>query len=511
MNRARVLLAAGLGLAVAVLAVVGAVVPAAAPTAPTAAVAAAAAAAPAAPDAGGAICPLGDAGDGAALDVVVAAPGAPEAAGAGTDPDGSAGPARARATVVVLGDRPARTAPAPLAPGDLAVVVADVAPGGSTWVGWADAPVVAWREWRRPGAPGSPRGRAAGACVRADAETWHVVGLRTDGGSEAVLRFANPFAVDATLAVTLVTTEGDVAPIALQNLSVAAGGTLDLRVNDHAPERPDVSAIVRVTSGRAAVEGLQLALAGVGGIDGVALVPAATAAATSWTLPWLPADGDAWVRILNPSERDVELELTVHGDDGPELPPGLDGVTVPAGRLVRVPAADLLPAGAAAVGVTLRSPTDPVVVAGAVVLDREDAAVSGLATLPAVPDGDERWLLAGVAGEGRRETVQLVNVDVAEVSATLTLRGADGSARDLGAVTVPAGGRREVVLPLVPDVGWSVEVAAGGAVVAARTGVGSEALDPVVAAGVPSRAWRAGAGGPLGIRRDGWTLRAPLP
>ena len=498
MSRARVLLSAALALAVAALAVVGDVVPDAAATdAPVAATA------PVVPTAGGTVCPLGDVGDGAELDVVLAAP---DAAGTAAD---AASPARA--TAVVLGERPSRTAPAPLAPGDVVVVGADVAPGGSTWVGWADAPVVAWREWRRPGAPGSPRGRAAGACVRADATTWHVVGMRTDGGAEARLRFANPFAVDATLAVTLITTEGDVAPIALQNLSVPAGGTTDLRVNDHVPERPDVAAVVRVTSGRAAVEGLQLALAGVGGVDGVAFVPAATGTATTWTLPWLPAAGDAWVWVLNPSDRDVELEVTVHGTDAPGLAPGIEGVAVPAGRLVRVPAADLLPRGADAVGVTLRSPTDPVVVAGGLWLDPGDAAASGLTVLPALPADDPVWLVAGVAGEGRREAVQVVNVDAGAVTAVLTLRGADGDARELPPVTVPAGGRAEVVLPLVADTGWAVEVRADGPVVVARTGLGSGAPDPVAAAGVPSRAWRAVDGGTVGVRRDGWTLRGPLP
>ena len=310
--------------------------------------------------------------------------------------------------------------------------------------------------------------------------------------------------------MTLVTTEGGVAPIALQNLSVPAGGTAEVRVNDHVPERPDVAAIVRVTSGRAAVEGLQIALAGVGGVDGVSLVPAATAAATTWTLPWVPASGDAWVWALNPSERDVELEVTVHDVDGPALPPGAETVTVPAGRVVRVDGAELLPPGVDAVGVSLRSPTDPVVVAGAVWLDPGDPAASGLAALPALAVGDTGWLLAGVAGEGRSETVQLVNAEGQDVAVVVTLRGADGTVRELPGVTVPAGARHEVELPLVADAGWAVEVAADGAVVAVRTGTGAGAPDPVAAAGVPAAAWRAAAPRVTGQRSDGWLLRTAL-
>jgi len=493
-NPARVLLAAGTAVVLAALAVLGAVLPAVEGGRPDGVVLPAVA--------GGSVCPLGDTADGAALDLVLAAPGAAGAATAtATD---------ARATVVVLGDRPGRAAPAPLSPGAVAVVPVDVAAGGTTWVGWADAPVVAWREWRRPAAPGLPRGRGVGACVGAEATTWHVVGLRTDGGSEAVLRFANPYAVDATLAVTLVTTEGAVAPIALQNLSVPAAGTAELRVNDHVPERPDVAAIVRVTAGRAAVEGLQLALAGVGGVDGVALVPAATAPAPAWTLPWVPGgDGTAttaWAWVLNPSERDVELEVTVHGADGPELPPGAEAVVVPAGRLVRVDAAELVPAGADAVGVTLRSPTDPVVVGGGLVVDPGDPAGSGIAALPAVPAGDRGWLLAGRQGEDRTTTVRLVNVDAEDATVALELRAPGGAVRALPRVAVPAGAMRSVPVPVDPGAGWALEVVADGELVAAVTGRGSGAPEPVAAAGVPSAAWRSGGSGLVDVRRDGWTL-----
>lgn len=499
MSRARVLLTAALALAVAALTVLGTVLP------PTEAGVPPSASAAGPARAGGVICPLGDAADGATLDLVVAAPAA---AGA----DGS-GPAAARATVVILGDESGRIAPEPLGPGGVVGVRAPVAAGGAAWVGWADAPVVVWREWVRSSAPGVPRGRTAGACVSADATTWHVVGLRTDGGSEARLRVVNPFAVDATVAITLVTSEGAVAPIALQNVSVPARGVTDVRVNDHVPERADVAALVHVTSGRAAVEVLQIALAGVGGIDGITLVPALTAAASTWTLPWVPVDGDAWVSVLNPSERDVDLELTLHTAAGPGLPEGVDVVTVPAGGLVRIPARDLAGPGDRAVGLTLRSPTDAVVVGGGLRIDPGDPAASGLAALPALPGGDTAWLVAGHGGGERTEELHVVNVAATEsaVTVAVSVRTAGGEPRDLAPVVVPPGATARVPLPLRADGAWSAEVVADGAIVVARAGRGPEAPEPVAAAGVPAGTWRGDGPALVGRRRDGWTLRSPLP
>lgn len=492
MSRARILLIAGLAVAVATLAVLGAVLPAPGD-------AGGAAPEPGPARAGGVLCPLGDTADGATLDVVVAAP-------AGDDPV-----VRARATVVALGTTPGRAAPEPLGPGGVAGVVLPVAAGGSTWVGWADAPVVVWREWSRPSAPGVPRGRTAGTCPATDATRWHVVGLRTDGGSEARLRLANPFAVDATVAVTLVTAEGAVAPIALQNVSVPAGGATDVRVNDHVPERDDVAAVVRVTAGRVAVEALQVALAGVGGVDGLTLVPAVPAPATTWTLPWVPVDDDAWVSVLNPTERDVELELTLHAADGPGLPDGVDVVAVPAGRVVRIPASALAGPASGAVGLTLRSPTDPVVVGGGLRIDPGDPAASGLAALPALPAGDTGWLVAGHGDGTRTEELRLVNVDGGEVTVTVTLRPVDAEPRTLAPVRLPAGASARVALPLPGAGAWAAEVGADGAVVVARIGRGPDAPEPVAAAGVPASAWRAAGSGLSGLRRDGWALGVPLP
>jgi len=497
MTRTRAVLAVLVALVLAATAVVGAVVPDASALpvgeGPVATVPA---------DAGGVVCALGDAADGGGVDVIIATPSAPATAA----PEVGA----ARTTVVVLGERPSRLVPAAIPPAAVVALGADVAAGGHVWVGWADAPAVVWREWRRPAAPGLPRGRTAAPCEAADRPTAHVLGLRTDGGNEARLRLANPYAFDATAAVTVITRDGSTTPMALRNLSVPAGETLDVRLNDHVPERADVAAIVEVLAGRVAVEGLQLAIAGLGGVDGLTIVPSSPTAAAEWTLPWVPGDAEAVVWVLNPSPREVEIELTIHAADGPGLPPELDTVTVGAGSVLGIPSSDLVPPGLAAVGLSMRSDTGPVVVGGALRIDPGDPAASGIAALPALAGPDTRWILAGLAGGERATRLQLVNIDTREVGVTLSLRTeGDGSGRTLTPVRIPAGAHRSIPLPVMPDRAWALEVVADGAVVAAREGTGEDDGQPVIAPGVPSSAWRGSTSAVTAVRRDGWT-RTPL-
>jgi len=132
---------------------------------------------------------------------------------------------------------------------------------GWAWVGWADRPVAAWQEWRTDGAPGTPRGRVVSRCIPTDPPTQSILGLRTDGGNEALIRLANPFSADATFAVTFVTPTEVIEPVALRNVSVPAGTRVTVRVNDHVPEQAAVAARVDVGAGRLAVEGLQRTLA----------------------------------------------------------------------------------------------------------------------------------------------------------------------------------------------------------------------------------------------------------
>jgi hypothetical protein len=489
----------------------------------------------AAPAAGGSVCVTGaDASDPDAELLLVAAPPGPPGQPNGGPADGAADAGGPSARGVVLTLAPdlaldadasgARRAFGPLEPGALELLDVVLGAEGWLWAGWADRPVAAWQEWRAVGAPGEPRGSVASACLPTDPPVQTVVGLRTDGGHEALLRLANPFEADATFAIAFITEDGPFEPVGLRNVSVPAGERVTVRLNDHVPEQSDVAAVVTVGAGRLAVEGLQRSVAAIGGIEGVTAVPPVTAPAVAWTFPWVPVgpDVESSLWVLNPEPRAVVVQIIVHTPQGATVPLD-DGIEVGAGALVRIDAADLPQDLVRAIGVTLRSATTGVIAGSGAAFLAEDAARTGLVRMVGAPLPDPEWTVAGVAAPDRDTVLHVVNL--AETDAVLrialtTLRApVDGAASGPDAARperrtviiepgrLAPGATARVILPLDGAVAFSAIVDGGEALVVARTTIGRELLEPVAMSATASRTWRT-VGPPLAGRPlSGWVTR----
>ena len=429
----------------------------------------------------------------------------------------------ARGVVLAVREDIARSAVGPLAPGALDRVRLDLGSNGWVWAGWADHPLTVWQEWRTGGAPGEPRGAVAARCVPSDAPLWTVLGLRTDGGNESLLRIVNPHVVDATFAVTLITPDGPVDPIALRNISVPSGARITVRVNDHVPEQSDVAAVVTVGAGRVAVEGLQRAVSGVGGVEGVSVVPAVTVPSVTWTMPWVPlgADVDGAVWVLNPEPRAVIVQLTLHTAQGTAVAEGLDSVEVGPGALVRIESSALALDGRQVLGVTLRSETTAVFVAAGAQFLAADAAGTGVVRYAASPAADPEWSIAGTSDPQRDTMLHVVNLAETDaplrVTLTTTSDTADGeaTASSVTAVLEPGqlapGGVARILLPLEGPGVWSAVVTGGPALVVSRTTVGRVLLEPVATDAIASRSWLSPARALSGRSLDGWVARLGTP
>jgi hypothetical protein len=444
----------------------------------------------------------------------------------GGEPSGDASIA-SRAMILTLESDVGRQVAGPVAPGALEQV--DVTPGaeGWLWVGWADHPLTAWQEWRTPGAPGEPRGAVASTCLPTDAPVQSMLGLRTDGGHEALVRLANPFEADATFAVTLVTAEGPIEPIVLRNVSVPGGERVTIRLNDHAPEQADLAAVVTVGAGRLAVEGLQRSVAAVGGIEGLSAVAPVTGSSTMWTFPWTvtgpDVEGAVWV--LNPEVRPVSVTVTAHTPQGTAVPL-IDRIEIGPGALVRLDTADLIPDAERVAGITLRSESTGILAAAGASFRSDDPSRSGLVRYAGSPAPDGEWSLAGLATPERETVLHIVNLSGEDADLRVTLRslkrpatGAlpspdapqddgeqdDGeqAATDLRVAAsddqvlveltpgrLAPGASTRVVLPLADARAFSVVVDGGSALVVSRTTTGQAFLEPVATAANSSRAWR---------------------
>jgi hypothetical protein len=461
------------------------------------------------PTAGGSVCVAGGGESERDVDIVLASPPLTDAA------EASSTSASGRGVLLAVDETVGRTAVGPYLPGSLEVERTQLGPEGWLWAGWADHPVVAWREWRSPGGPGEPRASVVSRCVASDALEWIVLGLSTDGGNEGLIDIVNPYTVDATFAVTLRTEAETFRPIALRNVSVPAGRRISVRVNDHLPEEPDIAAVVTVGAGRLAVEGLQRTTAGVGGVEGVASVPALTAPAVAWTLPWLASgpDVDGAVWVMNPEPRTVVVEAIAHTAQGAGSAGSVESFEIPADGFVRIAASDLAPTGGRVSGLTLRSETTGVYVAAGARFLSEDAGRTGIVRFVPSAVPDREWLDAGRHVPGRETVLHVVNLaeSAAELRITLTTRTTDATdapvVRTLDPGVVAPGAVRRVALPLDASGAWSVVVQGGEALVVSRTTTGEGLLEPVAIDALPSRAWRMPIVGSAGTPFDGWVAR----
>jgi hypothetical protein len=438
------------------------------------------------PVSGSWICAVGDGRRGTQLTTVAARPGA-------------SGAAPADVEVVGIEDAQVRgTALPPVFPGADGRVSPRGGEGLATWARWSAGPVAVAREWRWDEVDDLPVATIAGPCAPPFGGTWVIPGMSTDGGHEARLRLANPYRSDATVSVGFVTPEGAEDPLVLRNVTVSARSVREIVVNDSLPERSDLAAVVRVASGRLAVEGYQITRAEIGGVDGGSLLSASTRSSEDWTIPWVAdrEDATSWLWIVNLGERTAPVELTLHTADGGQVPEGLAEVSVPAGALRRVDLRGTLPPGETLAAVTVRSNGAPVVVSAGSELTSEVAAQTAFPVQLGAAAPDDLWVVSGGDSTDRLERLRLVNpggtpatVSVSVFNGT-TLRRPE----ELRELPLPPGAARTVdlheILGAVP--GWTAFVtSSGGDIVVGRLGrnTGDEGWRFVATLGVPSWSW----------------------
>ncbi|MEX0952567.1 MAG: DUF5719 family protein [Nitriliruptoraceae bacterium] len=372
------------------------------------------------------------------------------------------------------------------------------APEGVTVVRWGGGPVAVHREWRFTGGD-LPPGIVAAGCVAGPSREWVVPGMVTSGGHEAILRLSNPHDTDASVGLQFLTPQGPESPLALQNVSVSARSTVEIVVNESLPERDDLSAIVRVATGRVVVEGMQLVRSAIGGVDGASALQAGGVPREIQTVGWIvdAPQRTSWLWIVNPTDRTANVELTYHLLDGGRIPDGLEELSVPAGSMQRVDLSGTFDDDEV-VGVTARSDGVPVVVSAATriadtAVDRTGFSIQ----LAAEPSRD--WVVAGAGTEDREEQLHLVNPGSASARVDVTVQTGQGPQQppQLQGLVVGPGSRLAVDLgPWLEDAStWTVFVAADRGIVATR--VGGAAVGPRRLVAVP------------GVSATSWTARGP--
>ncbi len=384
-------------------------------------------------------------------------------------------------------------------------------PEDVTVVRWSGGPVAVQREWIFEGGD-LPPGIVAGGCVAGPAREWVVPGLVTSGGHEAILRLSNPHDTDASVGLRFLTPEGAEAPLALQNVSVSARSTVEVVVNEALPERDDLSAVVRVATGRVVVEGMQLVRSAIGGVDGASVLQAGGEPRELQSIGWLvdAPQRTSWLWIVNPTERTANVELTYHTLDGGLIPDGFEERSVAPGSMERVDLAGTFP-DEQVVGVTARSDGVPVVMSAATLVAGSPVDRTGFAIQIATQPSRD-WVIAGAEPEGREEQLHLVNPGSAAARVDVTIQTGQGPQQppQLQGLVVGPGARAAVDLGpwIEASSNWTAFVTADRDIVATR--VGGAVAGPrrlVAVPGVSATDWTAEGRALTAVRVDGLVAR----
>ena len=305
---------------------------------------------------------------------------------------------------------------------------------------------------------------AGDLCTGSLPSTWHLPGGSTMGGEELNLRLFNPFTTDARLDLWALSELGTEAAESLEALTVPAGRTRVVSLDEILAGRNSLSIIVRPTLG-SVIPVMELDT----GTD-TAVWPG-TGSSEGWEFPVAGVEGLETALVLT-NEASLEVDFLVElFDDTATFMAPMSGTIEGPGQ-VRVEL-DELPASVFGIRVTGDGPF------GAALVGRSDTAI---AATSGTPTNSSEWLVLGPQAVPADARLRLLNAGVVDIDVTYTALTASGE--ELPTSIVLAAGTVETVAVTVSEavgvyvsgngvfsVGWWAE-AQGAAVFAGGVPIG---------------------------------------
>lgn len=299
---------------------------------------------------------------------------------------------------------------------------------------------------------GPVRGAGAARCAPAASQTWHFAHGSSSLDADERLLLYNPFPDEAVVRVSFLTATGERAPAALSDIAVPAERSVGVAVNETVQTTKLLGATVEAIRGRVVAWRQQFDRESDTSPPGVELTLGAPAPATTWYLPEgaVGSDVDERVAVMNPSEDEAVVTLSLATADDAVTPGDLAQVPVPARSSVGFSLADALERvdeGRVGVAVTVRSTNGVGVVAERVVRYRSDD-IRGVAAETGSPVAARDWVALPAVGQATADHLVVLNPGRARATVTVSLESMPGRGRagDVPPVKVPGGGR--VVVPL---------------------------------------------------------------
>lgn len=321
-----------------------------------------------------------------------------------------------------------------------------------------------------------PLGRATAPCSTTASPTWSFPWGVTARGSRELLVFMNPFPDDATVNIAFATDEGVRDTARFQGFIVPGRSVVGAYLDEDVTRKAQVSAHVRVRSGRLVIDRIQT-FDGTDGREGMTLGLGVPTPALEWIYP-VGETGPGLteqVVVFNPSDDVAEVEVEVRLDDpSTNTPPEPFELTIPPSRysIIDVHAEERVPAGVGH-ALIVRSLNQVAITAERVNAAVDPAPRRGVSATSGSPLGAPIWYFPGGGPTAERdEFLVLFNLDN-DKPATYSVTGFSGgqtiAIQGLQGQAIPAGGR--VVIRLGDHIARDdlpVVVTADGPIVAER-------------------------------------------
>jgi len=261
---------------------------------------------------------------------------------------------------------------------------------------------------------------AGDLCTASLPPTWHLPGGSTLGDEELTLRLFNPFTTDARVDLWALSELGTEAAESLQALTIPAGRTRVVSLEEILAGRESLAIIVRPIVG-SVIPVMELEA----GTD-TAVWPG-TGSSEGWEFPVAGVEGLQTSLILtNEASLEVNFVVELFGSEAGAMAP-LSG-TIEAPGQVRIELDDL-PTSAFGVRVTGDGPF------GAALIGRSGTAI---AAASGTPINDSTWLLLGPRVVTADTRLRFLNAGVVDLDVTYTALTASGEEFP-NSITVAAG------------------------------------------------------------------------
>ena len=296
------------------------------------------------------------------------------------------------------------------------------------------------------------RGSAAARCSPEASSDWYFAAGTTAIGHDERLLLHNPFPEEAVVRITLFTGLSDIVKSSLSDVAVPAGGTQEVRLNRVVVPRSLLGAEVSAVRGRVVAwkSGISRPREGA---HGLSLSLGATAPASRWFFPHglLGPGVEESISVLNPSDGELTVTVSLAAKDRAAQPAGLMDVSVPprSARRLTLGARTLAGSAKKPVGVsaTVASTNGVEFVAEREVSYGRDLGEGVTAEVGAATPA-RSWLLTPPVADSEDDSIAILNPTAEDGRVDVVLRSERGTRRppSLRGLKVGAGLRLEVPL-----------------------------------------------------------------